>query len=254
VVASTPQEHAGYGMDIALIALLTFVASGVGTLTGFGTSTIMVPVMVAFFPLSQTLLFVGIIHWFGNIWKMALFREGLRWDLILKFGVPGIVLTVVGGALVFRIDETMLSRVLAAALLAYVGFLFVKERFSVPQTTATAVIGGALYGFSAGVFGIGGAVRGAFLAAFDLPKAVYIATAGAIGLIIDTGRNSTYLLEGATLDSRLLWGMLLFIPLSFAGAKVAERVVDRIPQEHFRTVVAVFLALVAVRLLFFPGG
>jgi uncharacterized protein len=239
-------------VDIALIALLTLVASGVGTLTGFGTSTIMVPAMAMFFPLSQTLLFVGIIHWFGNVWKMALFREGLRWDLILKFGVPGIALTVVGGALVFRIDETLLARFMGGVLLGYVAFLFVKDRFKVPQSTATAVTGGALYGFSAGVFGIGGAVRGAFLAAFDLPKAVYIATAGAIGLAIDSGRIVTYLFEGASLEARLLWGLLLFVPLSFVGAKMAEKIVHRIPQEHFRTVVAVFLGLAAGRLLIFP--
>jgi uncharacterized protein len=239
-------------VDIALIALLTFVASGVGTLTGFGTSTIMVPVMASFFPLPQTLLFVGIIHWFGDIWKMALFREGLRWDLILKFGVPGVAATVLAGTLVFRIDDAILSRVLGAALLGYVVFLLVKERFRVPETTTTAVTGGALYGLSAGFFGIGGAVRGAFLAAFDLKKAVYIATAGAIGLAIDTGRVATYLREGATIDSRLLWGMLLFVPLSFAGAKAAKQIVDRIPQDRFRTVIAIFLGLVALKLLIFP--
>jgi uncharacterized protein len=239
-------------VDIALIALLTFVASGVGTLTGFGTSTIMVPVMASFFPLPQALLFVGIIHWFGDIWKMALFREGLRWDLILKFGVPGVAATVLAGTLVFRIDDAILSRVLGAALLGYVVFLLVKERFRVPETTTTAVTGGALYGLSAGFFGIGGAVRGAFLAAFDLKKAVYIATAGAIGLAIDTGRVATYLREGATIDSRLLWGMLLFVPLSFAGAKAAKQIVDRIPQDRFRTVIAIFLGLVALKLLIFP--
>jgi uncharacterized membrane protein YfcA len=34
-------------MGIALIAILTLVATLVGTITGFGTSTIMVPVLVA---------------------------------------------------------------------------------------------------------------------------------------------------------------------------------------------------------------
>ena len=76
-------------MDIALIALLTFVGSLVGTLTGFGTSTVMVPVLVMFYPLPQALLLVGIIHWFGDIWKMLLFRSGVRWRLVLLFGVPG---------------------------------------------------------------------------------------------------------------------------------------------------------------------
>jgi uncharacterized membrane protein YfcA len=34
-------------MDIALVAVLTLVASLAGTITGFGTSTIMLPVLVA---------------------------------------------------------------------------------------------------------------------------------------------------------------------------------------------------------------
>jgi hypothetical protein len=93
-----------------------------------------------------------------------------------------------------------------------------------------------------------------FLAAFDLPKAVYIATAGAIGLIIDSGRLVTYWWEGAALSPRLLWGLLLFIPLSFVGAKIAERIVERIPQDRFRYVIAAFLCLVGLKLLFFPSA
>jgi len=241
-------------MDILLIALLTLVASAVGTVTGFGTSTIMVPVLVSFLPLPQTLLLVGIVHWFGDIWKMLLFRRGARWRLILLFGVPGIAMSVVGGLLVFQAPAETLSRVLGAFLLAYVAFILVKGRFKLPETAATALLGGALYGLTAGIFGVGGAVRGAFLAAYDLPKEVYIFTAGAIGLVVDTGRLVTYWGQGAELDPRLLWGLLLFVPVSFAGAKLGERLVARIPQERFRTVIAVFLALVALKLLVLPSA
>jgi uncharacterized protein len=241
-------------MDIALIALLTLLASAVGTLTGFGTSTIMVPVLASFLPVPQVLLLVGIIHWFGDIWKMMLFRSGVRWRLIILFGVPGVAATIFGGVVVFQTPETFLARILGAFLLAYVVFIFIKGRFRIPQTNATALAGGAAYGFSAAIFGVGGAVRGAFLSAYDLSKSVYIFTAGAIGLVIDSGRVATYIWQGATLETRLLWGLLAFIPISFVGAKLAERVVERIPQEKFRIVVAVFLALVALQLLFFPGA
>jgi uncharacterized protein len=137
-------------------------------------------------------MFVGIIHWFGDIWKLTLFREGIRWDLILKFGVPGIAATVVAGLIVFQLPEELLSRVLGAALLAYVAFILIKSNFEIPETTSIALTGGTLYGFTAGIFGIGGAVRGAVLSAFNLPKSVYIATSGAIGLAIDSGRLAAY--------------------------------------------------------------
>ncbi|HXV25952.1 MAG TPA: hypothetical protein VED46_17065 [Alphaproteobacteria bacterium] len=54
-------------MNIVQIGLSTLLASSVGALTGFGTSTIMVRVMVSFLPLPQALHFVGIIRWFGDI-------------------------------------------------------------------------------------------------------------------------------------------------------------------------------------------
>ena len=132
--------------------------------------------------------------------------------------------------------------------------MFLLAADSLILEDVTALAGGAAYGFSAGIFGVGGAVRGAFLSAYDLPKSVYIFTAGAIGLAIDSGRIVTYIWQGAALDTALLWGLAIFVPVSFIGAKLAERLVDRIPQERFRSVVAMFLGLVALQLLLFPGA
>ena len=78
-------------IPILLLTMLSLFASSVGTLTGFGTSTIMVPVLLLRYSLPETLLFVGVIHWFGDIWKMIFFKKGIRWNLILGFGVPGII-------------------------------------------------------------------------------------------------------------------------------------------------------------------
>lgn len=84
------------------MAFPTLVASAVGTVAGFGTSTIMVPMLVAFLPLPQVLLLVGVVQWFGDIWKMALFRGGVRWRLVVLFGATGIVAMVLGGPVELR--------------------------------------------------------------------------------------------------------------------------------------------------------
>jgi uncharacterized membrane protein YfcA len=212
----------------------------------------MVPVLAAFMPLPAVLLLVGVVHWFGDIWKMLLFRSGIRWRLILLFGVPGIVATFLGSLLVFSAAEVTLSRALGAFLLLYVLFLFFRPGVRVPPSSTTALAGGALSGLAAGLFGVGGAVRGAFLTAYDLGKDVNLFTSGAIGLVIDSGRLATYRWQGAELEGRQWWGLLVFIPISFVGAKLAERIIDRIPQQRFRAVVGVFLALVGLQLLFLP--
>ncbi len=117
---------------------------------------------------------------------------------------------------------------------------------------AAALSGGALSGFFAGMFGIGGAIRSMFLSAFNLPKAVYIATAGAIGLLVDSTRIITYFTGSVILPDELWWGLFLFIPISFVGAKFAKHIVDKIPQDRFRSVIAIFLLLIGIKLIIWP--
>ncbi len=240
-------------MEIIYIGLLTILASGIGTLTGFGTSTTMVPVLLLYLPLPQTLLLVGIIHWFGDIWKILLFRQGINWKLILSFGIPGIIATFIGARAIFSISDTLLSQILGGFLIVYVTFLFIKPSFKLQQSNRVAVFGGALSGFFAGIFGVGGAIRSIFLTAFDLPKAIYIATAGAIAFAVDSSRIATYIASGVRLDNALLRGLLLFIPASFIGAYFAKKIINKIPQEQFRTVVTAFLFLVGIKLLLLPS-
>jgi uncharacterized membrane protein YfcA len=240
-------------MEIVFLSLLVFIASAIGTTTGFGVSTVMIPVVLLFYPLPQALVFVGIIHWFGNIWKLLLFRQGIRLKLILGFGIPGIAASYLGASLVLEAPANLLSRLLGVFIIIYVIYLFVNPFFRVRESNLSAAFGGAISGFLAGIFGMGGAVRSLFLSAFNLPKSVYIATAGAIALFVDTTRLSTYFSKGIQLEKLILWGMLIFIPASFLGAGAAKLFVGKIPQKHFRTVIAVFLFLIAVKLIILPA-
>lgn len=232
-----------------IFPLLTFIASTVGTVTGFGTSTIMVPVLLFFLPLPETLLLAGVVHWFGDIWKIIFFKKGLNRRLILMFGVPGIVLSFWAARLPLVLPTLLLQRSLGFFLVAYVLFLFWRPTWKIPATIPTAVAGGALSGFLAGIFGVGGAVRSAFLSAFDLKKSVFLFTSGVIGLLIDSSRLSQYWLGGVRLENQLGLILLLCLPLSLAGAYLAKKLVDKVPQRRFRQVVAVVLFLVGLRYL-----
>lgn len=239
-------------MEIFYLSVLTLIASTVGTITGFGTSTIMIPVLVIFFPPVEAIFLVAIIHWFGDLWKVTLFRSGFNLRLLLLFGVVGLATSYFGAYISLGANEQILLRLLGAFLAAYALFLVFESKLKIPAGNITALSGGALSGFFAGMFGIGGPLRSAFLSVFDLPKAVYIATAGAIGMLVDMTRIITYFTGGATLPKELWYGLLLFIPISFLGAQIAKKIVDKIPQNQFRAVVAVFLLIIGIKFLLWP--
>jgi uncharacterized membrane protein YfcA len=235
-----------------LLCILTLIASGVGTTTGFGLSTIMIPVLTLFVPLPVTLLFVGIIHLCGDIWKVLLFKKGLDWKLILCFGLSGIAASYLGASLSFYAVSLPLKSVLGAFLILYVIFLFIKRQWVLPKTSVTAVSGGFLSGLFAGFFGVGGAIRGAFLTAFNLPKEVYIFTSGLIAFFIDVTRIWRYIWGGTRLEKNLLLALIACIPISFLGAYAAKKFLDRLPQKYFRILVGIFLAIVGAKLLIRP--
>jgi len=240
-------------IELLLLILLVFIASVVGTLSGFGTSSIMVPVMLLFFPLPLTLLFAAITHWFVDIWKMMFFRTGTRkWRLILWFAIPGTVASYIGARISVSVPEDTLTRVLGIFFLAYVLFILLKREWKLPEHNLTAGVGGLASGLAAGIFGVGGAIRGAFLSAFSLPKEVYLFTSGATALVIDSTRIVGYLAGGTRLEGVFFWGLLIFIPFTLLGSWVAKYFVDRIPQKYFRVFIGLFLAGVATKFLLFP--
>jgi uncharacterized membrane protein YfcA len=238
--------------EIIYITLLTFLASIIGTLAGFGISTIMVPVLLLIFPLPQTLLLAGIVHWFNDVWKLTLFREGIKWKLLLAFGLPGLVTSFVGSSLTFRIPRDTLSKALGVFLIVYVIFIIFDRAFKLSQRLSVAVSCGALTGFFAGIFGIGGEINAVALSAFNLEKSIYIATAGAISFVIDSTRIATYIMGGTGLESSILSGFLIFVPVSLIGAVIGKKGIERIPQEKFRNFVVVFIFIFGLKLVLFP--
>lgn len=239
-------------MNIVSILFLALVAGIVGTVTGFGSSMIMVPLLAMFLPAQEAIFLVAILHWVDDVWKILLFRQGFNLRLIVLFGLPGLIMTYPGALLMVQTDNSVLLRVLGFFCVIYALFIGMLPSYTVQASASSACIGGMLSGFFAGFFGVGGAVRSIFLLAFDLSKAVYIATSGAIGLMVDATRITTYMTQGKIIPDNfgLLFGM--FLPISFGGALVAKYIVDQIPQDKFRGVVALCLFFVGLKLILFP--
>jgi len=239
--------------EIFWVSLLTISASAIGTVSGFGISTLMVPIMLFFLPYAETLLFVGVVHWFGDVWKIFLFKKGLNWKILLAFGIPGVIAAYIGATLTFHISTTLLSRVTGVFLIAYVAFITLKPRFKIKPNTTSALFGGGLSGLLGGLTGVGGgAVRAVVLTAFNLQKEIYVFTTGIVGATVDASRIAGYFVGGTKITHVLLIGLPFFVLMSFLGVKIGKALVDKIPQKKFRLVVSIFLLIIGVKFAIFP--
>lgn len=239
-------------LSILFTAILTFIASAIGTVTGFGLSTIMTPVLLFFYPFEYVLIFIGFLHLFQSLWKTLLFCKSLNWKLILFFGLPEIITSFIGAFLVVTLPKNIITSFLGILLTVYAIFLLINPKLQFKASKNNAILSGVIEGLLAGLIGIRGALRSAFLISFDLSKFSYIGTSGAISVMGDTTRVITYLSKGLEFSTYLLViTLLICIPVAFLGTRLGKFIVDLISENLFRKIVAIFLLLAGIRLMFF---
>jgi uncharacterized membrane protein YfcA len=234
------------------IAILTIIASAVSIVAGFGTSTIMVPILIYFLPLPEVLLLTGIIHWFNDGWRLLFYRLGIRWTRLILAASAGIPASLVGAWLVIRTPQHLIFRALGIMLIFYVVFIYINPSFKMKRNRRFAIAGGIFSGFLSGLLGISGEATSIVLSLLDLPKETFIAIGSAFTLIIDISRVGAYASEGIRLDPALFDGLIIFIPASLLGALVGRMAIGRIPQNRFRRILMAFLLAAGLKLALFP--
>lgn len=220
----------------------------VGTLAGFGSSTIFLPIALFFFDFRTALILVAIFHMSGNIGRIAFFRHGFDKALLLRFGIPSVMFTIMGALLVDHMPQHLLKLTLGIFLIIYVTLSIFRSGFSVQPTQKNTLLGGSISGFFAGLIGTGGALRSSFLTSYDLEKSVYISTAAAISLAVDISRIPVYLASGYLPQEYYYFIPLLFLT-AITGSFLGKRIVSRVPQEKFRTFVLVCIGLVSLKFI-----
>jgi uncharacterized protein len=227
-------------VDVALFFFLLLIAEVLGTVGGFGSSMLVMPLAGRFLPFDQALGLTALFHVFSNGAKILLFRQGLDKRLLLLMGVPAVIGVLIGARLTVFVDGAGMDLVLGIALLMMSAFLFALPRLRIAPTRTNAFIGGSASGLIAGMVGTGGAVRGATLAAFGLEKSVFIATSAWIDMGVDLGRSVIYWSQGYMHAG--LWAYLPGLAaVSFLGSYLGKRILVHVPQVLFQRIVLVLV-------------
>lgn len=226
-----------------------FFAEVMGTVAGFGSSTIFLPLALLFFDFKTALILVAMFHIFGNMGRIGFFRHGLDKRTILIFGIPSIILTLIGALLVNYVPQDLLKGILGIFLAIYAVLFLYKDGLKIKESLFRSIIGGGLSGFLAGLIGTGGALRGAFLTAFGLPKEKYIATAAAITLAVDFTRIPVYF-AGGFLDSKFYWYIPFLFVIAIIGSFTGKQIVKKVPQDKFKKIVLLAILIVGVRFVY----
>lgn len=221
-------------MNINFIFLiLALLAEIIGTIGGFGSSVFFVPIGNFYFDFHSVLGLTAIFHLSSNLSKIAQFRKGIDKNLILFIGIPSVVFVMLGSFFSKYISSNYLEITLGLFLILLSALFLLKRKLIVKPNRKNSVIGGALSGFSAGILGTGGAIRGLTMAAYNLEKSVFIATSAIIDLMIDLTRSVTYYHNGYIHMHDMIYIPFLFL-IGWIGTYIGKKIVTTIPQDKFR--------------------
>jgi len=225
--------------------ILAFVAEVIGTISGFGSSILFVPLASMFFDFKAVLAITAVFHVFSNLSKIYLFKTGIQKDIVLKLGIPAVVFVIIGALLTNIIPQKEIELVMNIVLVLLSVFLIFNTEKKLEQSNKNLFVGGVSSGFLAGLVGTGGAIRGLVLAAFSLEKDSFLATSALIDLGVDFSRAIVYISSGYFLKEFLIFIPFLIL-ISIAGSYTGKLVLNKMPQKYFRNIVLIVIVSISI--------
>ena len=225
-----------------LFYILALLAEVIGTISGFGSSILFVPLASLFFDFKAVLGITAIFHVFSNLAKLYLFKHGIDKKIALKMGIPAIAFVILGAWLSKLIPQKDIELLMGILVLFIAIYLLFNINKSVQPTPTNLINGGIVSGFTAGLVGTGGAIRGLTLTAFNLDKNVFIATSAFIDLGVDSSRAVVYFLNGYV-NKQFLITIPFLIVISVLGSWIGKVILTKIRQNLFKYIVLVVILI-----------
>jgi uncharacterized membrane protein YfcA len=216
-----------------LFLFLAFISEIIGTVSGFGSSILFVPIASLYFDFTTVLGITAVFHVFSNLSKIALFRNGINKEIVLKLGIPAVIFVTIGALLTSYIPVKQMELTMNIMLILLAIYLLINFNKKLKQTNRNLYIGGSVSGFLAGLVGTGGAIRGITLTAFQLQKDVFIATSAFIDLEVDSSRAIVYISSGY-FDKKYLILIPFLIIVSFLGSYIGKIILKYTSDKLFR--------------------
>lgn len=228
-----------------IFLILALIAEIIGTIGGFGSSVFFVPLGNFYFDFHSVLGLTALFHLSSNLSKIFLFKKGLDKKLLVNIGLPSVVFVIVGGLLSKTIQTTYLEIILGVFLVGFSLLFIIRRNLEIAPNKRNSILGGSLSGFSAGLLGTGGAIRGLTMAAFNLDKSVFIATSAFIDLMIDSSRTFVYYQNGYLHGHDLKYVPFLLV-IGLLGSFLGKKILAFIPQSRFRRMSLAFILLIGL--------
>jgi uncharacterized membrane protein YfcA len=241
-------------LALLVVAVVSVLAGAIASVSGFGIGSLLTPLLAVRIGTKLAVAAVSIPHVAATAFRFWLLRQHVDRRLLCSFGLMSAAGGLAGALLHSYAGSPALTLVFGG-LLVFTGFtgltgLTVRLHFH----GWVAWVAGAVSGMLGGLVGNQGGIRSAAMLGFDVPRHAFVATATAVGLIVDGARLPVYL---ATQGQEIvdLWPFLVTAMVgTILGTVVGERLLRRLPEKVYRRLVSALVLALGVFMLLWGGA
>lgn len=237
---------------ILAVATAAFFVGFFKATLGLAIGTLLVPVMVLFWPTRFVFGIIAVQMWLSDYLAVKFFWK--RWDgRLVRLVLPGFFIGVILGAyLLVQLPDYWVRKGLGAICLIFAGLQAVREfgkEISPPRVGPWMGLGiGLAGGTMSTLFHSGGLILNLYALSEGLTKVPLVATIIAVWIFVNPVKVASYWAGGVVNLKMVLTG-LLAIPITFAGVWAGKHLLEWAPQRGYNLSVLGLSALAAARLL-----
>ena len=221
----------------AILFFVSTFAAGIAALSGFGIGSILTPLLATQIDIKLAVAAISIPHLFATALRFWILKEHVNKEVFIRFGTFSAIGGLAGALFQAKANDPVLVYVFSA-LLMYVGLSGLmgwSQKMRIAQSWSW--LAGIMSGGLGGLVGNQGGIRSAALLGFELPKNEFVATATAIGIVVDLARMPVYFMtEGQDL-LKIWWLIAIATAGCVFGTLVGKHLLSKLSENVFRSVV-----------------
>lgn len=223
----------------------------VGGVAGFGTGIIMLPLVAWVLGLRAAVPVLTVTMSIGNLARIWWSRGEVDRAVVLRFALGAVPATVLGTAIYVGAPSEWLGRFVGLFLIASVPLrrLLTMDFFRMRLRYFPAL--GAVVGLISGLVVTTGPLNTPFFLAYGLRRSAYVGTEAVCAMVMHLARGAALARYALLTRETVAVGALLGATM-FAGSWAGRRLLDRMSDRVFLTIIEVLLVVMGLHSLLFP--
>jgi uncharacterized membrane protein YfcA len=235
-------------MDFLIVLAVGLVAGTLSGIVGFGSSIMLMPVLVVVFGPLQAVPIMAVAAIMGNLSRVVVWWREIDWRACAAYSVTGIPGAALGAKTLVALPPHIIEGALGAFFLGMIpARRWLAAHKLKPNLWHLAVIG-LLVGYVTGIVVSTGPITAPIFLSYGLVKGAFVGTEAAGSLAVYLSKAATFRALGALPADIVVKGLITGSTL-MGGAFVAKRFVLKFEPGQFRLLMDALMLLSGATML-----